>query len=144
MQSKGLVTRFGIGMLVAMFGLAASVQAQTGSQFQRIARLLRLAGYSHTVDTTRGWLRDGRAATFSIWLAAGRDYAVAGDCDADCSDVDLVLYASNGAAVAWDRLYDDQPIMRVTPRRSGLYRLRVSMADCERQPCGYMVGVFRR
>jgi len=144
MQVKRIAMRLGIGMFVAMLGLAAGVHAQSRPQFQRIASLLRLAGYSHTVDTTRGWLRDGESATFSIWLAGGRDYAVAGLCDADCSDVDLVLYGSDGAPVAWDRMYDDQPITRVMPPRSGLYRLRVSMADCERAPCEYMVGVFRR
>src|SRR4051812_10426553 len=124
MQTQAFRRTIALAAFAAVVATGGVVRAQ-GGQFQKIASVLRLAGYARVVDTTRGWLRDGRSDSFSIPLAAGREYAVAGNCDDDCTDVDLALYGPDGSAVAWDRQIDDEPIVFVTPPRSGTYRLRV-------------------
>ena len=136
-QTVALVT------FAAIVGIAVGVRAQS-YQFHRVVAVLREVGFIHRVDKARGWLNDRQSDTFSIGLAAGTEYALAATCDEDCTDIDLVLYGPDGIPVASDRLTDDEPVLRVTPRQSGPHRLRVTMADCEVEPCAYTVGVFTR
>jgi hypothetical protein len=137
MQWKMPARRFEIGMIVAAVGLAGTVHAQTRSQFSGSQRSSGSPGDTHTVDTTRGWLRHQQSTMCSIWLAAGRDYAVGAGCEGRCRGrrcrgLDLVAHVPNGAPAAWDQSYDRQ-IMRVMPQRSGLNRLSFR-ADWDQRP----------
>jgi len=138
--SRRIVALAAFAAIVAIGGV---VRAQ-GGQFQRIAGVLREAGFSHVVDGARGWLRDGRSDSFSIWLNAGTRYAVVANCDEDCTDLDIAVYGPDGRALASDRELDDAPVVLLTPARSGTHHLRVTMADCDVEPCAYTVGVFSR
>jgi len=143
MKMKGFRRIVALAALAAVVAVGGVVRAQ-GGQFQQIAGVLRRAGYSHVVDSARGWLRDGRSDSFSIWLSAGTQYALVANCDDDCTDVDIALYGPDGRALASDDQLDDAPVVLVTPGRSGTHRVKVTMADCEVQPCAYTVGVFSR
>jgi hypothetical protein len=95
--------------------------------------------------TLRGSLDDSESETSVVTLRAGVEYVLVGVCDEDCSDLDIVLYRSgNSDAVARDLLRDDAPIVRHTPEYTAEYRVYVSMADCDVDPCGYAVRVYER
>ena len=89
-----------------------------------------------------GRLRIPTTCSFSIRLRTGREYALVGACDNDCSDVDFWLYDDNDNLVDSDTSTDDIPIVRVTPRWSGSFEIRVRMYACSVEPCAYGIGVF--
>ena len=74
----------------------------------------------------------------------GVNYVILGVCDNDCSDLDLRLFDPNGREVASDLLTDDNPVVNVTPRRTGTYTVRAIMTTCSSQPCRYGIGVYGR
>jgi hypothetical protein len=113
------------------------------AQLSHIGNMLSADGFQATHDRRNGFLDHGASTTFSVWLEQGTWYVVRGTCDGDCSDLDLEL-RRHGDTVAGDYATDDVPEVRVRPRRAGWYEVRVIMAECSRQPCGYAVGTFGR
>ena len=63
-------------------------------------------------------------------------------CDADCSDVDLEVYTSNGELAATDLATDDHPVVTFEPQPGIRYRARVIMAACAQDPCYYSMAAF--
>lgn len=63
-------------------------------------------------------------------------------CDADCTDIDLEVYDSNGQRVASDLAADDRPIVSFMPQAGLSYRARVIMANCSQDPCYYSMASF--
>ena len=63
-------------------------------------------------------------------------------CDADCSDVDLEVYTSNGELAASDLVSDDHPVVTFEPQPGIRYRARVIMAACAQDPCYYSMAAF--
>ena len=101
-------------------------------------------GYELTHQIYTGSLDEGETETVTLSLDVGVEYQIMGACDNDCSDVDLTLYDGAGNEVDQDLQLDDYPIVSVTPRRGGNFRVVVSMADCSAEPCRYGIGVFGR
>ena len=101
-------------------------------------------GYELTHQIYTGSLDEGETETVTLNLDVGVEYQIMGACDNDCSDVDLTLYDGAGNEVDQDLQLDDYPIVSVTPRRGGNFRVVVSMADCSAEPCRYGIGVFGR
>lgn len=101
-------------------------------------------GYELTHQIYTGSLDEGETETVTLSLDVGVEYQIMGACDNDCSDVDLTLYDGAGNQVDQDLQLDDYPIVSVTPRRGGNFRVVVSMADCSAEPCRYGIGVFGR
>lgn len=130
-----------------VFALASSASAQSYSdqvrlQLDAAQRALRGQGFSQTHDYEIDRLDEGTEDSFSIRLRADREYALVGACDNDCSDVDFWLYDENDNLIDSDTSTDDVPIVRVTPRWSGTFRIRVRMYECSVEPCVYGIGVF--
>ena len=101
-------------------------------------------GYELTHQIYTGSLDEGETETVTINLDVGVEYQIMGACDNDCTDVDLTLYDGAGNEIDQDLQLDDYPIVSVTPRRAGSFRVVVSMADCSAEPCRYGIGVFGR
>jgi hypothetical protein len=101
-------------------------------------------GYELTHQIYTGSLDEGETETVTLSLDVGVEYQIMGACDNDCSDVDLTLYDGAGNEIDQDLQLDDYPIVAVTPRRGGNFRVVVSMADCSAEPCRYGIGVFGR
>lgn len=99
-------------------------------------------GYELTRVLRIDSLSDQDNATFTITLHAGTAYAMVGVCDSDCRDLDLALYDVAGTEVDSDAERDDVPIVRVTPSETMRYRIKVVMANCQRNPCRYGIGVY--
>jgi len=137
--------------LTAIAGLAVTTAAAAPQDewTQQVRRLLQRAGqtfeqrgYTMTHQIYTGSLNDDSNEYVTLRLDIGTQYQIMGACDEDCSDMDLTLYAPNGAEIDKDIEMDDFPIVSVTPSRSGTYRLKVVMATCTAEPCRYGVGVF--
>lgn len=130
--------------LVASLGaLAPAVHAQAAAQLSDIR--VRLAGAGNAaIDDWSGWLDDDETEDIWMTLLAGNTYEFIGTCDRDCTDLDLRLYDAQNALIDSDTLNDDTPIVSVSPRLRGRYRLEVKMFSCSVSPCEYRVGTFRR
>ncbi len=75
-------------------------------------------------------------------LRRGYTYHILGVCDQDCRDLDLKLYDENGNLLVQDTRNDDTPWVKVTPRWTGAFAVRVEMHSCYDNPCYYGVGIF--
>ncbi|HSU12903.1 hypothetical protein [Longimicrobium sp.] len=100
-------------------------------------------GYAET-DVWTGTLYDGDDTDLYVTLAGGVSYRFVGKCDENCSDLDFGLYYANGNSISTDLESDATPVVVVTPRWTGRFRLRVTMASCDADYCGYGVGMFVR
>ena len=67
-----------------------------------------------------------------VWvnLEMGRAVHFAAACDAECLDLDLILYDPNGTVVERDTLADAYPLLLVRPAVEGRFRIEVGMYDC--------------
>jgi len=106
------------------------------------ARIAQQNGMHRSHEPYIGALRTSAREEHDIDLSAGTSYQLIGVCDNDCSDLDLRLFDPSGREVASDVLTDDTPVLTVTPRRSGTYRVRAIMTACSDQPCRYGIGVY--
>ena len=134
-------------LTVALLFLASPVAAQgpasqVRNQLDTARDALRDQGLrpSHSYRLDR--LREEGEDTVSVGLTATRSYAIVGACDTDCADLDFWLYDENDNLIDSDTGTDAVPVVRVTPRWSGTFSLRVRMAACAVEPCAYGIGVF--
>ena len=134
-------------LTVALLCLASPVAAQAPatqvrSQLDTAKGALRDQGLRPSHSYRLGHLREEGEDTVSVGLSATRSYAIVGACDTDCADLDFWLYDENDNLIDSDTGTDAVPVVRVTPRWSGTFSLRVRMVACTVEPCAYGVGVF--
>lgn len=96
--------------------------------------------HAYTLDT----LRRGQSDSFNVTLQRGWTYAIASVCDEDCDDIDISLYDENGRIIDVDESSTDYPIVKVTPRWTGRFTVRVKMYSCHATDCVYGIGIFGR
>lgn len=113
-------------------------------QLEQVGSVSERNGYRMASDIFQGRLDDDATTNLNVELQRGKDYVLWGVCDQDCSDIDLVIYDSNGDQVDSDLQTDDKPLLHVIPSRNGQYRIKVSMANCSANPCRYGVGLWSR
>ncbi|HSU17767.1 hypothetical protein [Longimicrobium sp.] len=134
------------GLFVSTTAAAPRQQDEWTTQVRRMlqqaGREYESRGYSMTHRIFTGSLGNGDSEMVSIPLDIGTAYQIMGACDTDCSDLDLVLYDPNGNQLDDDLELDDFPIVAANARRSGNYRVKVTMAHCSAEPCRYGLGVF--
>lgn len=105
--------------------------------------LMKQFGATRSHEISTGRLNQGATSIVNYPLQPDVTYIFAGVCDVDCSDLDFTLLDENGIEVDSDVETDDEPIVRVTPKRAATFRLRVRMATCGDNPCYYGVGVYK-
>lgn len=99
-------------------------------------------GYSRVDGVTKvGLLKNGESTSLDVTLNLDRSYRLVGVCDQQCTDMDMKLYNSGGALVDEDTSTDDIPLVDVSPRTSGSYTMKVTMADCSNASYGCYYGV---
>lgn len=86
--------------------------------------------------------KDGKQL-LAVRLEANTRYVVVGMCDEDCDDLDLELFQRN-RLVGRDVEDDALPVIQIRGLPSGMYQLRVTMADCKKGPCTYGVAIYKR
>lgn len=113
-------------------------------QLRQVGNASEGRGYSMSHDIYNGRLDNHASTDLTLNLDGGKAYEIWGVCDQDCSDIDMVLYDDNGNEIDSDLLDDDKPLVQVTPRHSGGFRIKVTMAACRANPCRYGVGVWTK
>ncbi len=81
---------------------------------------------------------------YTVSLLTGLQYAIVGVCDEDCLDIDLEIYDGYDELVVADESDDDYPVVRFTVTQGGDFTLRVTMFECNENPCYYGVGLYGR
>ncbi|HEY3279961.1 MAG TPA: hypothetical protein VGJ83_05565 [Gemmatimonadales bacterium] len=137
-----------LALLALLFGMARPAPAQA-RRWERQAREqlahavqgLREKGFERPRLTRVSALDNEESEASAVTLNAGRGYAVVGVCDADCSGLHLVVSTAAGSDIAADRSGGGVPLVRITPRETGSYRVKAVMAACRMSPCWYGVAV---
>lgn len=119
-------------------------QQQIVTQFRNWAPRFQSQGLTPVGAPSTGSLRDDGDESLLVRLTAGTHYAIAGVCDADCSDIDLQVFATDGNKVGEDVANDEKPVVLFTAAYTGQYRVKVLMATCATDPCYYGVQVYSK
>ncbi len=85
-------------------------------------------------------LGPGEVREFDLALPEGGTAVVFGLCDANCSDLDLRIYAPSGELVAADEEPDAEPRVLVDVEEGETFRLEVVMAGCAGETCTFGVA----
>jgi len=142
-------TKFLSGIIVASLLLipnsvfAGRFTDQVKTQLAAVGLLLGLGDdYEFTHDPYVDSIRHGRIDSLTLTLRAGTAYALVGVCDEDCRDIDLRVYDEDDHLVGKDMASDDKPIIQISPRWTGRFRIEVLMNTCVASPCFYGIGTF--
>jgi hypothetical protein len=136
---------------VAFVGICAApaAYAQSAEYIRQLANQLSQARSSYVPSNYRlvtgpdnDILEQGDSDDYNVTLQGGRSYKLIGVCDNDCTDLDITLYDSDGDVVDRDLLDDDKPVVSVSGKSGGRYRMNVSMAKCSTSSCYYSVAVY--
>ncbi|HDN27604.1 MAG TPA: hypothetical protein ENG03_11015 [Thioploca sp.] len=122
--------------------LAGRFTDQVREQLVAIGVLLGLGDNYELSSSYVNSLRDDRSNMLTMSLSRGRSYAIVAVCDQDCRDIDLLVYNENDQLVGKDIKADDKPMVGISPRWSGDFRVQVKMISCSASPCYYGVGLF--
>jgi hypothetical protein len=101
-------------------------------------------GFGYAADMVAGSLPADDDEYFPFDFVGHRDYVIAGVCDGDCRDLDLVLYDENDNVIAADRDPDAEPVLTLRAGLNGRYYVEAVMVSCSVEPCFYAVQVFHR
>lgn len=118
--------------------------AQPREQLESAARMLARQGFALVRPVETGYAGPGAPTVVRVRLEKGRLYGVMGACDADCTDVDLVVLDRDRATLGSDMKPDDEPVVTFRAPYSGEYFVGVSIARCSTEVCAYGVGVMTR
>ncbi|RMG22671.1 MAG: hypothetical protein D6730_15995 [Bacteroidetes bacterium] len=140
---KSVLTVFALFAVLASTWQPLSAQNDiVEKQVMQIGLLLALDGYELTHEIEYDNLNEGRYDNYYFSLRQGWSYKIYAVCDGDCGDIDICLFDENGNEIDCDETSDDTPIVSVTPRWSGRFRLWVKMYDCDISPCRFGMAVF--
>ena len=117
-------------------------EQQVRDQLDAVSASFRDDGYTLVHEIYIGRLDEDGEESVAFDLGRGKTYMIMGVCDTDCSDLDLVLYDGDGDEIDSDLETDDVPLVSVTVDRADSYRLEVTMAACEEEPCRFGIGVY--
>ena len=127
--------------------LATSANAQDASS-QQVTRIIDAAAQSYVAKGYRadspvrtGALGEGSSERVTFHASGGGTTSIIGVCDTSCSNLDLILYDSNGNIVDKDVLSDDSPIV-VRSGGEANVTLEVQMVKCAMSSCRYGLRAF--
>jgi hypothetical protein len=147
MRSSGTLLVVAVVVLAVRTPLSAQGnrwERQVSDQLQRAVATLHGKGAGRPELTRVGPLNMEESESFPVTLQAGVAYFISGVCDNDCTSLHLVLANAAHNEVAVDRLSENYPVLRFTPPETMRYRVTVTMAACQMNPCWYGVAVYRK
>lgn len=142
--------RLGIGAGVAVvalaFGGARPLHAQNyASQVWNQLQVMRQSYDSYSLQNyVIGHIGEGRTDSWTFGMAGESSFVIAGACDTDCSDLDIVVKDAAGNVVGKDDTDDDVPIVHFSTKGGGKYTIEVKMYDCSESTCYFGFGVFQK
>ena len=86
-------------------------------------------------------LATGQSHTEQLNLTAGKVYTFYGDCDDNCTDIDLIV-RHNGRVVKQDVMGDSVPLFSYRAPRSGRYSVTLPMKTCSTATCAASIHIF--
>lgn len=120
-------------------------RALLGQLDETYQETLRSEGFAPAIHRALGRLGERGTEEHNLTLPGDHDVTVVGLCDADCPDLDLVLFDEAGNLIDADTETDAFPLVGFTTDSSvRTYVLRVGMTQCTRGPCYFAFGVFTR
>jgi hypothetical protein len=117
-------------------------ERQVRGQLERAAASLGAGGAARSLATHSGVLDTDESESLTLRLRAGVSYVVVGTCDEDCERLGLVLSDLSSHDLAADRASENAPVIRVTPRQTAPYRVKVVMERCRINPCRFGVALI--
>ena len=140
--------RYVIRACAAVLGLAAAAPAHGQDYAQQVWEQLQ-AMRSNFQDYALqnyviGHISEGVTDSWTLTLDEGSEYVIAGACDADCSDLDIIVRNAKGTEIAKDDTEDDVPVATFTTGADGGYTIQARMYACAASTCYFGFGVFRR
>ncbi len=117
-------------------------ERQVRGQLERAMASLGARGAGKSVAARVGTLNTDESESFALTLQAGVSYIVMGTCDEDCERLGLVVSDLLSHDLAADRASENAPIVRLTPRQTASYRVKVVMESCRMNPCRYGVALI--
>jgi hypothetical protein len=136
---------YAVGVLQGELAVGFGVPGERMAEHLEFFRAeLSAQGFTELGSPESGNLGSDQEIRFPLELAAGVEYKIAGMCDSDCMDMDLVLYDPADSELTSDLLPDPFPLLSITPSASGRYRVAAVMVECSIEPCGFQVATFVR
>lgn len=146
-------TRFPKLLIIMTVALAAMVARPSTAQAQEHADLVwkQLTTAFTTVakdgygsrNYIVGRMNDDINDSWTLNFEKGMTYKIVGACDRDCKDLDIEVLDGSDSIVK-DVLDDDAPVVSFTPKASGSLRVKVTMADCDDNPCFFGFAIFQK
>ncbi len=115
-----------------MAAMLAPVQATTSeakARAYKIAKVLKDNGISFRNDYWHGLLKRKGSTTIKTTLKKDTQYILVGGGCNDAYDVDITVYDENWKQVGKDSKVDANPVVKVTPKWSGTFHVKVTMAN---------------
>lgn len=146
-------TRFPKLLITMTVALAAMVARPSTAQAQEHADLVWTQLKNHFTTYAKdgygsrnyivGRMNDDINDSWTLNFEKGMTYKIAGACDRDCKDLDIEILDGSDS-IAKDVLADDEPIVTFTPKTSGSLRVKVTMVDCDDNPCFFGFAIFQK
>ena len=140
-RARSLLLAVALGA-AALPAAAGKYTDQVNILLDRVDTAMAKRGFEQTHTPKIDKLRQGDSDSFSFTLKKGMSSTIVSVCDADCSDLDLVLRDEGGNDIDNDDQRDDMPIVSVQPKWTGKFTLRVKMYSCNNNPCYYGIGIY--
>ena len=124
-----------VGILLAPASEATTAQAK--AKAYKIAQALKKQQINFRDNYWHGLLKYKGSTTIKTTLKAGTQYyIVGGGCD-DAYNVDIIIYDENWKEVGRDTKSDTVPVVRVKPKWSGNFHIKVQMTRSTRNGAHY-------
>jgi len=144
MNARLAALAFAPALLVAMPARAQGDrwERQVHRQLERAMTSLGEKGAVRSLAARVGTLDSDESESFTLPLQAGVSYVVVGTCDEDCERLGLVLSDLSSHDLAADRASENAPVVRLVPRQTASYRVKVVMERCRMNPCRFGIALI--
>lgn len=130
-----------IVMSLSVVMMTAAVWAQASEWLEQVDA--QLAGIRDEIggefeaasDIMVGELAQAEIGEFTLQVNEGVEYFFMAVCDADCGDVDMALFDEDDNELVSDIEQDDYPYLHFGANQSGVWTVRVLMANCGADTC---------
>jgi hypothetical protein len=87
-------------------------------------------------------VKDHGAILTSLSIPQDQGVLIAGACDDECSDIDLVVFGEDGEVVEQDIEDSDTPTIRLRPGKQQDFMIELRMLRCSEERCTAGVGLY--